>query len=50
MNDVWQSGRLNVTYIEKGNLICNSNRIQFDENGNYVEVYYWNGENEHAEW
>lgn len=22
--DEWQSGRLNVTYIEKGNLICNS--------------------------
>ncbi len=79
--DGWQSRRLNVTYIEKGNLICNSDGnmghyydniytiqegkwcfvegghwgdgpdgIQFDENENYIEVYYWNGENEDVNW
>ena len=79
--DEWQSGRLNVTYIEKGNLICNSDGnmghyhdnvytiqdgkwcfvegghhgdgpdgVQLDENENYIEVFYWNGENEDADW
>lgn len=79
--DGWQSDRLNVTYIEKGNLICNSDGnmghyydnvytiqdgkwcfveggywgdgpdgVQFDENGSYIEVYYWNGKNENVDW
>lgn len=73
--DVWQSGRLNVSYIERGNLICNSDGnmghyydnvytiqdgkwvyvdggirgdgpdgVQIDENGDYVEFFYWTGE------
>ncbi|MDE5596387.1 MAG: hypothetical protein K2J04_00970, partial [Lachnospiraceae bacterium] len=24
--------------------------VQFDENGNYIELFYWNGENEDAKW
>ena len=79
--DGWQSSRSNVTYIEKGNLICNSDGnngcfydnvytiqdgkwcfvaggdwgfgpdgIQYDENGEYVFGYVWNGENEDADW
>ncbi|MDE7324607.1 MAG: hypothetical protein K2N73_18190 [Lachnospiraceae bacterium] len=74
--DEWQSDRLNVTYIERGNLICNADgnfghyydwvyMIQngkwehvgggeygdepggptFDENGDWICVYSWNGEN-----
>ena len=73
--DVWQSARLNVTYIERGNLICNSDGnmgyyydnvytiqdgkwvyvdggicgdgpdgVQFDENGDYLDFFYWTGE------
>ena len=73
--DVWQSDRLNVTYIERGNLICNSDGhmgyyydnvytiqdgkwvyvdggirgdgpdgVQFDENDDYIEFFYWTGE------
>ena len=73
--DVWQSGRLNVSYIERGNLICNSDGnmghyydnvytiqdgkwvyvdggirgdgpdgVQFDENDDYIEFFYWTGE------
>ncbi|MDE7133551.1 MAG: hypothetical protein K2O65_17460, partial [Lachnospiraceae bacterium] len=73
--DVWQSSRRNVTYIERGNLICNSDGhmgyyydnvytiqdgkwvyvdggirgdgpdgVQFDENGDYIEFFYWTGE------
>lgn len=73
--DVWQSARLNVNYIERGNLICNSDGnmgyyydnvyaiqdgkwvyvdggiwgdgpdgVQIDENGNYLEFFYWTGE------
>ena len=79
--DKWHPARSNVTYIEKGNLICNSDGhmghyydnvytiqdgkwcfveggdwgdgpdgVQFDENGNYMEVFYWNGENEISAW
>ena len=77
--DGWQSGRQNVTYIEKGNLICNSDGnngcfydnvytiqdgkwcfvaggdwgfgpdgVQYDENGEEVFGYIWNGEDENA--
>ncbi|MCM1057569.1 MAG: hypothetical protein NC517_08180 [Firmicutes bacterium] len=73
--NVWQSARLNVTYIERGNLICNSDGnmghyydeiytirdgewvyvdggtwgdgptgIQLDENGDFIYVYNWSGE------
>ncbi|MDE5587515.1 MAG: C-type lectin domain-containing protein [Acetatifactor sp.] len=73
--DVWQSARLNITYIERGNLICNSDGnmgyyydnvytiqdgkwvyvdggiwgdgpdgVQIGENGNYLEFFYWTGE------
>lgn len=73
--DVWQSARLEVTYIERGNLICNSSGnmgyyydnvyaiqdgkwvyvdggiwgdgpdgVQIDENGNYLEFFYWTEE------
>lgn len=73
--DVWQSARLNVTYIERGNLICNSDGnmgyyydnvytiqdgkwvyvdggirgdgpdgVQIGENGDYLEFFYWTGE------
>ena len=73
--DVWQSSRRNVSYIERGNLICNSDGhmgyyydnvytiqdgkwvyvdggirgdgpdgVPFDENGDYVEFFYWTGE------
>ena len=77
--DGWQSSRQEVTYIEKGNLICNSDGnngcfydnvytiqdgkwcfveggdwgfgpdgVQYDENGEYVFGYIWNGKDENA--
>ena len=77
--DKWRSDRRNVTYIEKGNLICNSdgkmgyyydrvytiqdgkwhyveggkhgdgpNGVPFDENGEYIQIHIWDGEDENA--
>ncbi len=74
--DVMQTARLHFDYIEKGNLLCNSDGhmgyyydyvfaiengkwayigggeygdgedgVQFDENGDYIFVYSWEGEN-----
>ena len=37
-------------FVEGGHWGDGPDGIQFDENENYIEVYYWNGENEDVNW